>query len=544
MRAAFADVPEAIENTLEVAARCDLELKFGEYQFPAFQAPTARRSRQHLDRPRARAWKSASRPDARASKEPDRRRRAQPLPGAPRDRARDHQQDGLRRLLPDRLGLHQLGEGPGHPGRARPRLGGGLARSPMRCASPTSIRSRTSCSSSASSTRSASRCPTSTSTSAYDRRDEVIRYVREKYGEDRVARSSRSERSRERQRSRTSAACSSSRTPRPTRSPSSIPRRCRARTIPLEEALEMEPRLRELRDAAATASSELFDYAFRLEGLHAPRLESRRRHRHRRTARWSSTCRSSSTRTARSSRSTRWTTSSAIGLIKFDFLGLKTLTRSSPTRCAVIKAQRPRPSTSTSPRCRSTTRTTYKLARQGRHRRRLPDGKRRHAQADHPAPPDTLRGHHRRARALPSRPARQRHGRGLHRAQARQGADRVSAPGARADPERHLRRHRLPGAGHADRPGAGRLHAAATPTTCAARWARRRSREMDKERERFVDGRGRAQGHRDRLADEIFDQMETFAAYGFNKSHSAAYAWSRTRPPTSRRTTRRSSWPG
>jgi hypothetical protein len=45
----------------------------------------------------------------------------------------------------------------------------------------------------------------------------------------------------------------------------------------------------------------------------------------------------------------------------------------------------------------------------------------------------------------------------LHPAEARQGADPVSAPRARADPARHLRRHRLPGAGDADRAGARRL---------------------------------------------------------------------------------------
>src|SRR5439155_273449 len=43
-------------------------------------------------------------------------------------------------------------------------------------------------------------------------------------------------------------------------------------------------------------------------------------------------------------------------------------------------------------------------------------------------------------------------------------------------------------------------------------------------RKRFLTG-VRAQGTADeKLAREIFDQMETFAAYGFNKSHSAAYA--------------------
>ena len=35
--------------------------------------------------------------------------------------------DGLLRLLPDRRGLHQVGEGAGHPGRAGPRLGRRLA---------------------------------------------------------------------------------------------------------------------------------------------------------------------------------------------------------------------------------------------------------------------------------------------------------------------------------------------------------------------------------------------------------------------------------
>ena len=53
---------------------------------------------------------------------------------------------------------------------------------------------------------------------------------------------------------------------------------------------------------------------------------------------------------------------------------------------------------------------------------------------------------------------------------------------------------------------------------------KKKPRRWRKERERFVAGRRRAQGIAEKLAGEIFDQMETFAAYGFNKSHSAAYA--------------------
>ncbi len=47
--------------------------------------------------------------------------------------------------------------------------------------------------------------------------------------------------------------------------------------------------------------------------------------------------------------------------------------------------------------------------------------------------------------------------------------------------------------------------------------------EMASQRQRFTEGAG-ANGIRKEHATAIFDQMETFARYGFNKSHSAAYA--------------------
>jgi len=39
MAAAFAHCPEAVSNTLEIARRCDFEMKFGRYQFPVFRTP-------------------------------------------------------------------------------------------------------------------------------------------------------------------------------------------------------------------------------------------------------------------------------------------------------------------------------------------------------------------------------------------------------------------------------------------------------------------------------------------------------------------------
>ncbi len=47
--------------------------------------------------------------------------------------------------------------------------------------------------------------------------------------------------------------------------------------------------------------------------------------------------------------------------------------------------------------------------------------------------------------------------------------------------------------------------------------------EMAKQRGRFVEG-AVERGIERKLADEIFQQMETFARYGFNRSHTAAYA--------------------
>ena len=46
---------------------------------------------------------------------------------------------------------------------------------------------------------------------------------------------------------------------------------------------------------------------------------------------------------------------------------------------------------------------------------------------------------------------------------------------------------------------------------------------MAKQRDRFMSGAA-ALGHPKATVGEIFDQMEKFAGYGFNKSHSAAYA--------------------
>src|SRR6202012_2475317 len=53
---------------------------------------------------------------------------------------------------------------------------------------------------------------------------------------------------------------------------------------------------------------------------------------------------------------------------------------------------------------------------------------------------------------------------------------------------------------------------------------KKKAEEMAKQRERFLKGAAE-RGHPAKKAEKIFDLMEQFAGYGFNKSHSAAYAF-------------------
>jgi len=39
MKARFAEVPEAVQNTLEVAEKCNVEIEFGKLHYPVFDPP-------------------------------------------------------------------------------------------------------------------------------------------------------------------------------------------------------------------------------------------------------------------------------------------------------------------------------------------------------------------------------------------------------------------------------------------------------------------------------------------------------------------------
>ena len=140
MAALFADIPEALANSVEIARRCSLALKLGEARLPQYPVPAGSQHRRVPARgSRARPRRSASAAWREARRRP---------PCAPRQRARRHLPDGLRRLLPHRRRLHPLGARERRAGRPGPRLGRGLARRlQSRDHRPRSARATTCCSS-------------------------------------------------------------------------------------------------------------------------------------------------------------------------------------------------------------------------------------------------------------------------------------------------------------------------------------------------------------------------------------------------------------
>ncbi len=108
MAQSFAEWPEALASTSEIAERCDIELELGRQLIPRYPSRRDRRGRVSADVDR--------RGPALALRRPGTRRGAR----AGGVRTRGHRPDGLQRLLPDRVGLRQVRQGRrdrGGPGR-------------------------------------------------------------------------------------------------------------------------------------------------------------------------------------------------------------------------------------------------------------------------------------------------------------------------------------------------------------------------------------------------------------------------------------------
>ncbi len=136
---------------------------------------------------------------------------------------------------------------------------------------------------------------------------------------------------------------------------------------------------------------------------------------------------------------------------------------------------------------------TYVLVANGRHRRGLPDASRAACAG---CSRNCSRRRSRTSLAASRSTGRARSTRGMvdEFIERKHGARRSrSTRTPRLEPilEPDLRRHRLPGAGDADRPGARRLHASATPTISRRAMGKKKAEEM-KERERFIAGAAEA----------------------------------------------------
>ena len=165
-----------------------------------------------------------------------------------------------------------------------------------------------------------------------------------------------------------------------------------------------------------------------------------------------------------------------LGLIKMDFLGLRNLTvlddalaniqanRGETVVLEDLHARRPEGLRAAGPR---------------RHARGVPARRRADAGAAALDEAGQLRGHLGRRRAVPAGADGRQLAQRLRRPQEQPQAGRPDPPragrAAGRDPRRHLRSHRLPGAGDGDRAAGRRLLARRRPTCCAGRWARRRS---------------------------------------------------------------------
>ena len=117
MTESFSRWPEAVATTLEVAERCEVEIELGQLLLPRFPTPDGRG-----------ACRDAAAAGHRGPAPPLRGSGSGGGPREARVRALRDRGDGVRFLLPDRLGLRQVRQGQRHRRRPGARLRGGLDR--------------------------------------------------------------------------------------------------------------------------------------------------------------------------------------------------------------------------------------------------------------------------------------------------------------------------------------------------------------------------------------------------------------------------------
>ncbi len=516
MAAEFSHCPEAVANTLEVASRCNLELSFGNFHFPVFALPAGESLEAHLEKS-ARGGLETRLTQIRAG--------GTNLTAAQEQTYRDRLEFELKvikdmgfagyfLIVADFIGYAKSQGIPVGPGRGS--AAGSLVAYALRITDVDPIRYQLLFERFLNPGRKS--MPDIDVDFCFERRDEVIRYIKEKYGADKVAQIITFGTLKGKQAIKDVGRVLEFPYGETDRIAKLYPAPKQGKDYPLEAALDMEPRLRAVRERGER-ERKLFDYALKLEGLlrhaskhaagivispsplveHLPLFVDKE-----------------------GNVLTQYAGPDvdAIGLIKFDFLGLKTLTLLDDVVQRIRKRRGIVVDLSTLP---LDDRLTYQtLSRgdtvgvfqmEGSGIRKLITQLKPSCFEDiiavialfRPGPLDSgaaeqfIRRKHGKEPITYMHPLlepvlKETYGVTIYQEQVMQIAQVLA--GYTLEEADNLRRA----------------------------IGKKKKEVMQEERVRFL--RGAAKNRiPDKLAGEIFDQMETFAAYGFNKSHAASYAF-------------------
>ena len=516
MAAAFSHCPEAVANTLEVASRCNLELSFGNFQFPVFAPPEGESLEECLEKS-ARAGLDARLRQIRAG--------GADLSAEQEQTYRERLEFELRvieemgfagyfLIVADFIGYAKSKGIPVGPGRGS--AAGSLVAYALKITDVDPICYQLLFERFLNPGRKS--MPDIDVDFCFERRDEVIRYIKEKYGADKVAQIITFGTLKGKQAIKDVGRVLEFSYGDTDRLAKLYPAPKQGKDFPLEAALEMEPRLREVRERGER-EKKLFDYALKLEGLlrhaskhaagivisPAPLVEH--------LPLFVDKDGNILTQYAGPDVDT-------IGLIKFDFLGLKTLTLLEDVVKRICKSRGREIDLSMLP---LDDRLTYQgLSRgdtvgifqmEGSGIRKLITQLKPSCFEDvfavialfRPGPLDSgaaeqfIRRKHGKEPITYPHPLlepvlKETYGVTIYQEQVMQIAQVLA--GYSLEDADNLRRA----------------------------MGKKKKEVMQEERARFLKGATK-QRVSDKLAGEIFDQMETFAAYGFNKSHAASYAF-------------------
>lgn len=321
MASAFPQLPEAIANTVDVARRCQFEMRFGRYQFPVYRTPNGESLEDYLAELaykglEARLESKRLLPGWSAAQEREYRSRLQ-------EELHIIQKMGFSGYFLIVADFTRFAREKGIPvGPGRGSAAGSLVAYALGITNIDPIPYNLLFERFLNPERKS--MPDIDMDFCFERRDEVIRYVREKYGEDCVAQIITFGTLKGKQAIKDVGRVLEFTFAETDRIAKLYPAPKQGKDYPLQEALEMEPRLREIRDRGPR-EQQLFDYALRLEGLlrhaskHAAGIVIGDRP-------LAETLPLFVDKDGAILTQYPYADVDAIGLIKFDFLGLKTLT--------------------------------------------------------------------------------------------------------------------------------------------------------------------------------------------------------------------------